>query len=461
MSKQFFDFDANTAHASEESSQQPLSVSDLNKRVRSCLETQFNLIWVQAEISNFKAHSSGHWYFSLKDAKAQVPAVMFRGHNSRLKFRPENGMEVLVRGRITVYEPRGNYQVFCETIEPVGAGALQKQFEQLKAKLKSEGLFDASQKRALPKLPKRIAVVTSQTGAAIQDILNVLERRFAGLEVLVVPTIVQGAAAAPKITQALKMAYRIKGVDTIIVGRGGGSMEDLWCFNDETLARTIAKSPVPIISAVGHEIDFTIADFAADLRAPTPSAAAEVVSANAQELIDKISGLEQRLVKLVEQRIHDLWQHVDSLKRLLDDPQKSIGDAQARLASLQARLRNGIFRHVELLRGRIDVKVSKVESPRRRLMVFRQSLEGKEQRLLQGQKQRLNHYRQYLNEKMAVLDAMSPLRVVERGYAIAQKDKAVIKSADQVEIDDLIQVRLAKGSLQARVTERTMEKEKT
>lgn len=451
MSQQFFDFDAEMNQESESQTQQPLTVSDLNKRVRSCLEGQFNLIWVQAEISNFKAHTSGHWYFSLKDSKAQVSAVMFRGHNSRLKFRPENGMEVLIRGRITVYEPRGNYQLFCESIEPVGAGALQKEFEQLKAKLKKEGLFDMSKKRALPKLPKKVAVVTSPTGAAIRDILNVLERRFAGLEVLVVPTVVQGAAAAPKITKALKQVYQLNGIDTIIVGRGGGSIEDLWCFNDEKLARTIAESPVPIISAVGHEIDFTIADFVADLRAPTPSAAAEVVSANAQELLDKIEGLEQRLVRGVEQRINDLWQHVDSLKRLLDDPKKGIEDAQARLSSLNVRLERGSRRHIGLLRDKLQMQASRLENPKRKLQVVRQGLEASEQRLLRAKKINLNRLRQLLNERMAVLDAISPLRVVERGYSITQVNGTVVKSHDQVKVGDEIDVRLSKGSLIAEV----------
>ena len=222
-----------SSQSKDDGEPQVFSVSQLNKMIRGTLEKQFQLIWLQAEISNFKAHTSGHWYFSLKDSKSQVSAVMFRGHNSRLKFRPENGMEVLIRGKVTVYEPRGNYQVFCETIEPVGAGALQKQFEQLKEKLHKEGLFDRAHKKPLPKFPKHVAVVTSPTGAAIRDILNVVGRRFPGLRVTVVPTIVQGAAAAPKIVSAIEKASRLKDVDAVIVGRGGGSMEDLWCFNDE------------------------------------------------------------------------------------------------------------------------------------------------------------------------------------------------------------------------------------
>ena len=251
-----------------------LSVEQLNVYIKQLLEGQVGQVWVRGELSNFKAHTSGHFYFSLKDSKSQITAVMFRGHNARLKFKPTDGMEVIVRGRITVYEPRGNYQLMCEMMEPVGAGALQKAFEQLKMKLKAEGLFDAARKRPIPTFPRHIAIVTSPTGAAIRDIMNVLSRRAKSIQVTVVPTVVQGEAAAPQICEALAKAIKLRDVDAIIVGRGGGSIEDMWCFNDEKLARAIAASPIPIISAVGHEIDFTIADFVADLRAPTPSARA-------------------------------------------------------------------------------------------------------------------------------------------------------------------------------------------
>ena len=253
------------------------SVEQLNITIRQTLEGQLGIVWLQAEISNFKPHSSGHFYFSLKDSKAQISAIMFRGSNSKLKFKPHDGLEVIVRGKITVYEPRGTYQIVCDSMEPVGAGALQKQFEQLKEKLKQEGLFDPLQKKVLPAFPKSIAVVTSPTGAAIQDILNIMSRRAPHVSVTVVPAIVQGAAAAPQICEAFRKAMLLK-PDVIIIGRGGGSIEDMWCFNDETLARLIASCDIPVISAVGHEIDFTICDFVADLRAPTPSAAAELVA---------------------------------------------------------------------------------------------------------------------------------------------------------------------------------------
>ncbi|HWU44750.1 MAG TPA: exodeoxyribonuclease VII large subunit, partial [Bdellovibrio sp.] len=236
-----------------------LSIEQLNVQIKQLLEGQIGQVWVRGEISNFKAHTSGHFYFSLKDSKSQITAVMFRGHNSRLKFKPVDGMEVLVRARVSVYEPRGNYQLMCEMMEPVGAGALQKAFEQLKAKLKAEGLFEASRKRTLPHFPGHIAIVTSPTGAAIRDMMNVLSRRAKNIQITVVPTIVQGEGAAPQIIEAFKKAIALPDVDVIIIGRGGGSIEDMWCFNDEELARQIAASPIPVISAVGHEIDFTIA----------------------------------------------------------------------------------------------------------------------------------------------------------------------------------------------------------
>jgi exodeoxyribonuclease VII large subunit len=290
--------------AQESKEPKVLSVSDLNRYIKELLEGQFATIWLKAEISNFKAHTSGHFYFSLKDSRAQISAVMFRGYNGQLRFRPEDGMEVLVRGKITVYEPRGNYQIFCEMMEPVGAGALQKAFEQLKAKLQKEGLFDEARKRPLPALPRHIAIVTSPTGAAIRDMLNVLGRRFKGAHVTVIPCKVQGDAAPGEIVEAIKLAQKLKDVDVMIVGRGGGSIEDLWAFNDERVARAIAAARVPVISAVGHEIDFTIADFVADLRAPTPSAAAELVVRNAADLVDRLRGYQRALTLALAQRMN-------------------------------------------------------------------------------------------------------------------------------------------------------------
>lgn len=407
-----------------------LSVSDLNKQIRGSLEKQFDIIWVQAEISNFKAHTSGHWYFSLKDAKAQVNGVMFRGHNSRLKFQPENGMEVLIRGKVTVYEPRGNYQVFCESLEPVGAGALQKQFEQLKEKLQKEGLFERSLKKQLPKLPQHIAVVTSPTGAAIRDILNIVGRRFPGLKVTVVPTIVQGASAAPQITKALALAEKIKSVDAIIIGRGGGSMEDLWCFNDEKLARMIASCHKPIISAVGHEIDFTISDFVADYRSPTPSAAAEVVSSNIVDLMERIDSYEHRLVQSIEHSISEHRQSVDHSRRLLVDPQRYLQDLKIRCQKLEERMTSW---------------------SRRLTPVTRQFIGEVQSRLKRALPRAFSEKKQKLIGLGNLLDSLSPLKVVDRGYSIVTFKKEVVKSAEQLKAGDLVQMRFSEGEAQAEI----------
>lgn len=384
-----------------------LTVEQLNRQIRQLIEGELGLVWVQGELSNFKAHTSGHFYFSLKDAKSQISAVMFRGHNSRLKFKPHDGLEVILRGRVTVYEPRGNYQIVAETMEPVGAGALQKAFEQLKEKLKNEGLFDASRKRALPALPKHIAIVTSPTGAAIRDMINVLSRRNKSVQITLVPTIVQGEAAAPKIVEALKQAYRL-GPDAIIVGRGGGSIEDMWCFNDETVARTIAASPVPIISAVGHEIDFTIADFVADLRAPTPSAAAELVVKNTADLVNRLGALDKMLLFSIQKFFKLEMQKIQSFAKRLVDPKKRLFDLMQRNDEMTTRLTQSMAR------------------------------------LIDRKKKEVAHLG-------SMMDSLSPLKVVERGYSVTRKGAEVIKSVSQLKVGDSVSVRLAQGEFVANV----------
>lgn len=396
----------------EKSADKPavLSVQQLNAHIKSLLEGTTGVLWVRGEVSNFKAHSSGHYYFSLKDGQSQISAVMFRGSNSRLKFRPEDGMEVLVRGRISVYEPRGSYQIVCDLMEPVGAGALQKSFEQLKAKLKAEGLFESARKRAIPSYPRHVAIVTSPTGAAIRDMMNVLGRRARGIQITVVPTLVQGVGAAEQIIAALQKVFTWSDVDVIIVGRGGGSIEDLWAFNDETLARTIVSSPVPVISAVGHEIDFTISDFVADLRAPTPSAAAELVAKSSDELMQKTVQL-QKMINLCWMRALERWkQKLVFLERNLIDPQKKLQELAQRNDELLLRL----------------------ELARKNLF------------------QRKWHR---LESRMAVLDSLSPLKVVDRGYALVTKDQQVIKSVKDVQKGDILEVRLSQGKLKVSVQE--------
>ncbi len=406
-----------------------LSVSDLNRAVKSALEGGFKLVWLKGEISNFKPHSSGHHYFSLKDSKAQISAIMFRGFNQSLRFKPHDGLEVIVRGKITVYEPRGNYQIFCETMEPVGAGALQLAFEQLKKKLQVEGLFEATRKRPIPTLPKHVAVVTSPTGAAIRDILNILGRRFAGLRVTVIPAVVQGDSAPTSICAGIALAQKLDDVDVLIVGRGGGSIEDMWGFNDERVARAIVACRVPVISAVGHEIDFTIADFVADLRAPTPSAAAELVVKNAAELSERIEVLRKRLVRgwvnlraLARQRL------THSSQRLVD-PKRRLQDLALRCDELTQRLEQAVERSFERMLQKLKLLMSSVPMWRRALEIKR------------SEWARLS----------SVLDSLSPLKVVERGYSITRLGDQVIKSAAQIKAGSSLRITFAQGSADVKV----------
>lgn len=443
---------AATAQLSLES-QEPnvLSVEQLNQRIKQLIEGQVGIVWVKGELSNFKAHTSGHFYFSIKDAKSQISAVMFRGNNSRLKFKPTDGLEVLVRGRVSVYEPRGNYQIVCDMMEPVGAGALQKAFEQLREKLKLEGLFDPSRKRPIPSFPRHVAVVTSPTGAAIRDILNVMGRRAKSVRVTVIPTVVQGAAAAPQIIEAMKSAYKLGDVDCIVVGRGGGSIEDMWCFNDETLARTIAMSPVPVISAVGHEIDFTIADFVADLRAPTPSAAAELVAKSSSELSNRILSLNRLLRVALDRKVKTIGQQLHGLGRRLIDPRKRLHDLAIRNDDLMTRLElasKNLFktrRHrVEILRGRLGNPSEALHRRHQKLDLRTQALRNAMERLLDRNKLRLG-------KKATALDSLSPLKVVERGYSIVTKDGDVVKSSKQLKKNDQVNLRLAEGEAVASI----------
>jgi exodeoxyribonuclease VII large subunit len=422
-----------------------LSVSDLNKSIRDTLEGSYKLIWLRGEISNFKPHSSGHWYFSLKDSKAQVSAVMFRGFNQGIKFKPRDGMEVIVRGKITVYEPRGSYQIFCEMMEPVGAGALQIAFEQLKAKLKAEGLFEPSKKRPLPKLPRHVAIVTSPTGAAIRDILNILHRRFKGLRVTVVPAVVQGDKAPASICAALELAQRLPDVDVMIVGRGGGSVEDMWCFNDEKVARAIAAVRVPIISAVGHEIDFTISDFVADLRAPTPSAAAELVSKNAQQLCEDIFNLRKRIVRTFVHNEQLAKQKVFQLSKRLVDPKRRLQDLALRSDELSQRLESGVKRYFEKRAQQIKLLLHKLPSPRHLIQRLQHEIGSIQSHLEANAQKDIELKRANLARLTGKLDSLSPLQVLQRGYSIAFKENKAVTSSGQVKPGDALEVRFAKG----------------
>ena len=422
------EFDEPTARKSKEPD--VMTVSELNKQIKNSLEGQFPLFWLKGEISNFKAHTSGHFYFSLKDSKAQISAVMFRGFNGQLRFRPEDGMEVLVRGKVTVYEPRGNYQIFCELMEPVGAGALQKAYEQLKSKLQKEGLFDAAKKRALPALPRHIAIVTSPTGAAIRDMLNVLGRRFKGARITVIPCKVQGDQAPKEIVNAIEMANRLKDVDVMIIGRGGGSIEDLWAFNDERVARAIAGARVPTISAVGHEVDFTIADFVADLRAPTPSAAAELVVKNASDLADRVTRRARAMRLSMLQTLESSRDQLTHLRKRLVDPQRKLQDASLRCDELYQRLQQAVLRSIDM----------------------RETVDGLGQRLAMSLRNAQTRKREKLARLMAVLDSLSPLKVLDRGFSMVLKGSEIMTDAAALRPGDTVTVRMAKGQIEASVT---------
>jgi exodeoxyribonuclease VII large subunit len=436
-----------------------LTVEGLNRQIKQLMEGELGLVWVRAEISNFKAHTSGHFYFSLKDSKSQISAVMFRGSNSRLKFKPTDGLEVIVRGRISVYEPRGSYQILCEMMEPVGAGALQKAFEQLKTKLKAEGLFEQAKKRPLPALPKHIAIVTSPTGAAIRDMINVLSRRNKSVNITLVPTIVQGEAAAPKIIEAMQKAFLIPNLDVIIVGRGGGSIEDMWCFNDEALARVIAGSPVPVISAVGHEIDFTIADFVADLRAPTPSAAAELVVKNTSDLVHRLVSLESLLKMSIGKTLRSESLRLKNLTSLLVDPKRRLLDLVLRNDELWTRLNHAMRSFLE--RKRMEIKLAKesLTSPDQVLNQKRSEIELLQLKMRTAVDRKLENRSFGLKNAMAKLDTLSPLKVVDRGYSVVTSAGKLIKSYKQVKNGDELNIQLSQGQLIANVIEVKKEEE--
>lgn len=400
------------------------SVSEINQAIRGILEGTYAVIWLRGEISNFKAHTSGHFYFSLKDQKCQINAVMFKGFNGRLGFKPHDGMEVIVRGKITVYEPRGTYQIFCEVMEPVGLGALQMAYEQLKQKLEKEGLFDQSRKRPLPSFPTKAAIVTSPTGAAIRDMLNVLGRRFKGLDITLIPVSVQGDKAPGEIVAGIELANKVGGFDVMIVGRGGGSIEDLWAFNDERVCRAIAASKIPTVSAVGHEIDFTLADFVADLRAPTPSAAAELIVKNVSDLSNQLAESRKRLLNAVAKLIVRQKENLKHLEARVVDPQRRIQDAVIRCDELIARMENAMEQNLESLRMNM-----KIQEQRLNLPMFK---------ALQDRRNEWSH----LSGRLSTLN---PLQVVERGYALVTSGKKVVTSHKQVKSGDELKLQFAEG----------------
>ena len=420
------------------------------------LERGFASLWLEAEISNFSRPSSGHWYFSLKDAGAQVRCAMFRQRNILCVFTAKDGQKVLVRARIGLYEPRGEYQLIVDHMEDAGLGALKRQFEELSAKLAAEGLYDAARKRALPSLPRRIGVITSPTGAAVRDILHVLARRFPAAAVLIYPVPVQGAQAAGEIVSALELACRRAECDVLILARGGGSLEDLWAFNDERLARAIAAATIPIVTGIGHEVDFTIADFAADVRAPTPSAAAELVVPDAEEWRNAFARFALRLQRAMRRKLQSNTQRLRWLtgRAALVSPAARLGAQAQRLdeleQSLQRALRRLLSEHAERLRWL--TRRAALVSPAERLIQQLERLQNLRQELYRAWRHTLNSRREKLLPLVRTLNAVSPLATLQRGYAIVNVEGgAILRNAADVKPGTLIEARLAHGRVRAKV----------
>ena len=432
-----------------------LSVSQLNRQARTLLESHFDFVWVEGEVSNFVAPSSGHWYFSLKDGGAQVRCAMFRNRNQRLRFTPGNGDAIRLRCRVSLYEGRGEFQLIVEHLEHAGAGALQAAFEQLKVRLQAEGLFDAERKKPLPTSVSRLGVVTSPTGAAIHDILTVLQRRCPAIEIYILPVAVQGDTAAAEIAAAIERANRWQGegkidIDALIVGRGGGSLEDLWAFNEEVVARAIAASTLPIVSAVGHEVDFSIADMVADQRAATPSAAAELLSPDQREWLERLRAIELTLERQIRRKLADAAKELEHLKRRLKHPGAQLREQSQRLDDLEQRL---ILAQRNLLRQRANelaLLQSRLlaQSPLSRIQQGQQQLAGLQQRMEAAIRKRLDDAGTRLAHLAQMLDSLSPLATLQRGYAIVtDAGGKVISDSSEVAVGAQVRARLARGSL--------------
>jgi exodeoxyribonuclease VII large subunit len=431
------------------------TVSEITSEIKHSLD-EFGIVWIQGEISNCKHHSSGHLYFSLKDSHAQLKAACFRNNNRYLKFRPEDGMEVIARGRLSVYEPRGDYQIIVEFMEPVGLGSLQMAFEQLKEKLKKEGLFEDAHKVPLPLLPQKVGIVTSPTGAAIRDMLRILKRRNASLNVLIYPAKVQGAGSAEEIAAGIRYLNSRSDVDVIIIGRGGGSIEDLWAFNEEVVARAAYESDLPLISAVGHEVDYTISDFVADLRAPTPSAAAEMVSGARDDLLAGVHSLQGRLNQAVRRGIEKRRLYLERLahNRAFTVVPNKVRDLQQRFDETTLRLSQVVQQYVSDLRYQdhmLSTRLKKVDL-HRFIQHKREILEGRHQSLLSGIRAVLQGDRARFELAVGKMDSLSPLAILKRGFSLCRDEQGtVIRSSTDISRGDQVRVTLASGELGCRV----------
>ena len=435
-----------------------LSVSELNATIRDLLENEFQTVWVEGEISNGRVWNTGHMYFTLKDQASQIKGVMFRSALRYLKFKPEDGMKVVTRGKISVYDPKGEYQVICEHMEPKGLGSLQQAFEQLKHKLAAEGLFDPARKRPLPALPRRIGLVTSIDGAALRDMVRVLRRRYPNAHLVLSPTRVQGEGAGREVAHAIRRVAAVDAVDVIIVARGGGSLEDLWAFNEEGLARAIVASPVPVISGVGHETDFTIADFVADLRAPTPSAAAELVVGRKDEFFKHIDRIGERLDAAMHHRLRRMETRLHMLEARPGYAgfQGRVAVRGRHIAELAGHLRRcmdrglaGRARRHDLLRRSLDQF-----DPRHRLAAVRTRLVSRDAQLVAAARRRLTASQHRVSTLAARIEGLSPLAVLGRGYAVTwdASRTRIIRDAATLQPGDGVRVTLERGTFEATVT---------
>lgn len=435
------------------------TVTQLNREVRLLLNSNFPLIWVEGELSNLTRPGSGHLYFTLKDEQAQVRCAMFKNRNRALKIRPENGSHVLAWARVDIYERRGDYQLTVERLEAVGYGAMQYAFDALKQKLAAEGLFDITRKKPLPAFPRQLGLITSPTGAVVHDMLSVLQRRFPILPVVIYPVPVQGENAATAIVQALFEANRRRDCDTLIVARGGGSMEDLWAFNEEVVARAIAASDIPIISGVGHDIDFTIADFVADARAPTPSVAAEMASPDRQELLSILDRQDQRLRQYIHYTMDKLQQRLLWLQGRLEQqhPRNRLQQQNQRVDELERILQQTIILRIKSLVAQVQALSNRLHrrSPAVPLAKARATYCQLHERLLAAFQGQINNRTHRLATLTQTLQTLSPLATLSRGYAIVtrQQDGAIVRTGDEVGAGDKVKIRLEKARLSAEITE--------
>ncbi|MBC2713371.1 MAG: exodeoxyribonuclease VII large subunit [Desulfosarcina sp.] len=440
---------------SNHSRQHVYEVTELNKKIKALLEDSFPFIWISGEISNFRVPSSGHCYFTLKDQRSQISAVMFRTQASALKFRPEDGLSIIGLGRISVYEPRGSYQVILEYMEPKGIGSLQIAFEKLKQTLSDEGLFDAQHKSPLPALPKKVSIVTSPTGAAVRDFINVAQRRFPNLPLEVIPVTVQGDRSPGEIIHAIRMLNSIGETDVIVLARGGGSIEDLCAFNDEHVAKAIFASSIPIVSAVGHETDFTIADFVADLRAPTPSAAAEIVIPSKNELKQRLDDVNQQLYRTINSLLKLLNNQLIGLSSRIIHPRRRLQDMRIRIDDYSMRLASTVMDTLVRKKERVAYSNNMLfhVSPAKLVATMKDHVITRQRALFTRMSQMVRDRQTAISRNVSMLDALNPMAILQRGYSITRTlpDQSIVRSAKKVKVDQHLEILLGNGALDVTV----------